>query len=201
MLAKTGQNIGKFLTLVFTTLVAPIAVNVVVQDLNGVEHAPARTAGTIARKEEPTTSSDRGPAASTTLPAPGQSPPPLKPLTSTTIHPDALIRVTVQGTGHTPDEALRQALRIALYKAIVAEFGEDAWARSGQAIFENAWRNIGGIVQSWKTLAVTKEWKQGAALYQVDVTIAVDRGALLTRLGAAPAMVAWRPAELPPAGR
>jgi hypothetical protein len=201
MLAKTGQNIVKFLALVFTTLVAPIAVNVVVHDLNGQENAPARTAPSLARKEEPTMSSNRGPAAATTLPPPGQSPPSMKPPAATTIHPDALIRVTVQSTGHIPDEALRQALRIALYKAIVAEFGADSWAQNGQAIFEDAWRNTGGIVQSWNTLAVTKEWKQGAALYHVDVTIALDRRALLTRLRAAPATVAWRPAQIPPAGR
>jgi hypothetical protein len=138
MLAKTGQNVVQALALVFTTLVAPIAVNVIVHDLNGDESVPARIDPALARKEESPSSTDRVSAAPTNLAPPGQSPPPMKLPTSVTIQPDAHIQVIVQSTGRTPDEALQQALRVALYKTIVAEFGADAWTRSGQAIFEDA---------------------------------------------------------------
>jgi hypothetical protein len=177
MLAKSGQNLVRALALVFTTVVAPIAVNVVVHDLNGEESAPARTEPASPQKQESPVSHERPSIVPPAFAPSGQSASSKQP-TAVTIQPDALIHEVVQSTGHTPDEALQQALRIGLYKAIVAEFGADSWTRKGSAVFEDAWRNKGGIVRSWKTLAVTKEWKDGEERYHADVTIDLDRRAL-----------------------
>ncbi len=188
MLIKTGQNVVQVLAVVFTTIVAPVAVNVIVHDLNGEENAPAHAGATIHKTEE-------APGGSTRLTSPGQSPT-VKGSNAVTVQPEPQIRAVVQSTGRTPDEALQQCLRIALYKAIVAEFGADAWARGGPAIFEDAWRNTGGIIRSWKTLAATKEMRPDGTLYRVEVAIEVDRPALTTRLRAALAGGWRRPTDL-----
>jgi hypothetical protein len=169
MFTKAAQHIAQALALVFTSVVAPVAVAIIVHDLKGDDAAKNPIEQSAAWKEELPRSS--GP-----VPAPGHI----------SIQPAVLISLKIQGTGRTADEALQQALRTALYEVVVTDFGASCWAQRGQAIFEEAWRNPGGIVRTWKTLAVTMASDQGAQQYHATAAIEVDRQTLLARLGAGP---------------
>jgi hypothetical protein len=184
MFTKSAQHVAQAFALIFTSVVAPVAVQLIVRDLNGDESAKAPLEQPASQKTNLAGGGDCVVATATPPASPAPSPPPRKEPHHVIIHPDALIKVVVQGTGSTHDDALQQALRMALYKASVAEVGADCWCRRGHAIFEEAWHNTGGIIRTWKTLAVTTVWQSGGWVYLATAAVEVDRQALLAQFGA-----------------
>jgi len=197
MFAKPVQHIAQALALVFTTVVAPVVVSVVVHDLNGDNAAKVPIEQTASRKEELLPTNDPVISSGATYAQTAQSLPSKRATNHVTIHPAALIPLRIQGTGRTPDEAFQQALRTALYKVVVAEFGADCWTQRGQAIFEAAWHNAAGIVRTWKTLDVTMARQSSGLLYHATAAIEVDRRSLLARLESIPAQETSSSSTLP----
>jgi hypothetical protein len=94
-------------------------------------------------------------------------------------------QVIVHGVGHTPEEALHDALRTALRQALAAQVDAATWARSGQALFESVLRHSSGLILSCKELGASKEWRLLGALHHKDVAVEMNRRALVDRLRAA----------------
>lgn len=199
MFAKPAQCIAQTLTLVFTSVIAPVVVSVVVHNLTGDDATNVPNAHGASQK------TDLPPTAGLAITAmsPGQSLPPNNVPSHSTMQPEAHLQVIVQGTGRTPDQALQHALRTALHTVIVGEFGTDCWNRYGQGIFDAAWRNTGRIIRTWKNLAMTMSREQGVPLYQARAAMEVDRESLLAHIrGGSPApgpqAADWRRFQGPP---
>jgi hypothetical protein len=183
MVVKRIQAVGQAIVVVFSSLVAPVAVQMIVRDLNGEETTPARHEQPSSPKVEALPARVVSPGlmpvpATTQLPspvAPTPPPPPALPL-------ESLIQSVAQGTGRSPEEALQQAFRIALSRGLASQFDTGTWQRNGQAILDGALRNTSGIVRSWRALSASKEWKLVGSVFHAEVAMEIDRRVLLDRL-------------------
>lgn len=175
MAAKQTQSMVQLLTVIFTSLIAPVLVSVIARDLSDQDPTPANTEPTrLCQKESPTPSVH----ASLTVnrsPQPVQSPAVQTPLPPMATPPDALIQVIAQGTGHTPEEAFQQAVRTALSKALAAQVDVDTWSRSGPLLADDAVRNADRIIRGCRSLGATKQWKLGGSVHHTEVAIDMDR--------------------------
>jgi hypothetical protein len=181
MVVKRIQAVGQAFVVVFSSLVAPVAVQLIIRDLNGEETTPVRHEQPVLPRVEPLPArvvtpglTPAGPMAQ--LPAPVALAPPLQfPI-------ESFIQSVAQGTGRSPDEALQHAFRVALTRGLASQFDAGTWQRDGQVILDDALRNTSGIVRSWRELSASKEWKLVGSVYHVEVAMEIDRRALADRL-------------------
>jgi hypothetical protein len=160
--AKLANSFGKLVAVLFTSVVAPILVNVVVKDLNGEEVTPrAETAAVENVVVRP------APLPAVTEPAP------------------ASLQVIVEGVGKNPDDAFRDALRTALSRASAAQVDAARWTRFGPALVEDVVRDRDRLVVAWRELSATKEWRLRGTLHHREIAVELNREALAERLQAA----------------
>ncbi len=108
MAAKVGGYMGKFLAVVFTSIVAPLLVDLAVRDIHGEANKAASPAPTSPAKEEPQRSTSYYTPALTPSTTGWQAPP--FPHLTDTIAPsappsDEVDCIIVHGVGRTPEEA------------------------------------------------------------------------------------------------
>jgi hypothetical protein len=95
-----------------------------------------------------------------------------------------IAEVIVRGTGRTPDLAIQDALRTAVYRAVAAQVDGKTWARRGKVLAEEVWRNRGGLIRGWKELGASRGWGLKGAVHHKDLAVEVNRRALAERLQA-----------------
>jgi hypothetical protein len=175
MAAKVGGYMGKLLAVVFTSVVAPVLVDVAVHDLHGEPDRPTAPAAPSAVWQAPQAVSPADTAA----------------------RPDEVACVVAQGVGPTPEEALRNALRAALWRAVAARVDAETWNRNGQALFENLWRDSRELILSWKELAARKEWRLRGNLHHEELAVTLNCRLLTDRLRAVQTLGWNRVAQAP----
>lgn len=186
MAAKVGGYFGKLLAVVFTSVVAPVMVDLAVRDIHGDKDKPVLAAQAVVSKEgarRPSVpSSPPTPSPPTEWQAPQLSPP------ISTARADEIACVIAQGVGRTPNEAIRDALRAALLRAVAARLDAETWARSGQSLFESLWRDSSGLILGWKELGARTEWRLRGSVHHEEVAVTLNSRVLGDRLRAVQAL-------------
>lgn len=187
MAAKVGGYLGKFLAIVFTSIVAPVMVDLVVRDIHREPNKP-NTAQVSSQEDMSRPLEELTPAIapnwqqsqtfSCPLPAETETPSP---------SPSAeVVRVITQGVGRTPGEALQNAFRNALLQAITDRVDTSARARKNPEFFETLLRDSSSLIVGWQELGIKKEWRLKGTLYRQKVAVTVDCHLLADRLGSVP---------------
>lgn len=183
MITKAAGFLLKIIAVLFTSLVAPVLVHVIVQNGTTPASKPCFCDQKAAKQEEVAQSSHScavplaptNPVEQASL----ASPPPMQ------LTPE-ITRIVVQGVGRTPADASQNALRTAVQTALAAQVGPDTWTRSGQLLFEHILRNSEGIILGWKELRASREWKLRGTVHHAEVAVEVNMSLLAQRLRAVP---------------
>ncbi len=174
MIAKIQGCFGKFLAVVFTSIIAPVVVDMAVRDIHGEGTKPAAEARPSSLKEETPRS-----------PSPSSAP----------LSPGEVVCVIAQGTGWTSEEAIRDALRTALLQALAARVDANTWSRQRQTLGENILQDSGRLILDWKELGSRKEWRLRGIRYHEEIAVRVNGRALAERLRVVQAPRWDRPSE------
>lgn len=150
----------KVSAVVFTTILAPVLVNILVSNIKSEAKSPEVSPVNIA---SPNPRSD---APEAEVPEAGE-----------TIH------LIVQGVGKTSPEALEDALRTALVRAVAEQVDPDL-PHNRQALAERLLGNHAGLIRGWRELRASKEWKLRGTVHHREVAVQVHRPGLLARLRA-----------------
>jgi hypothetical protein len=185
MATKRGGNVVQLVTLVFTTLIAPVLVQVIARGFDSDDGGPTSSAQTTARYQEPSRPCDSCTAAMPPPPFPPPAPVVKGSQVSATPPAEDLIEVIVDDAGRTSAEALQQALHTALSRALAAQLDERTPSRTVTALLDDVWNHRDAVIRRWKILGATKHWKLTGAVYHVQVAVELDRRSLWSRLGAA----------------
>lgn len=184
MASKLTGWCGKLFAVVFTSIVAPVVVNLAVREAPDEGSRPARDEQVAFRQLE--TSPPICPA----VPAPPLSPTP-QPLlpqcpdaSAAASRPMQAVRVIAAGVGRTPEAALQDALHTALRQALASVVDAETWARNGSALCAGVLRDSSGIILGWKDLGARKEWGLRGLLYHKEAAVEVNLSALADRLRA-----------------
>ncbi len=183
MATRTGRYFAKALAGVFTSVVAPMLVNLAVRDLSCDGPGPGRNGQARSPNDElrlPTP----GPTPARALGPRVKQPPSRSQTSSSAVQPSSLTQVCARGEGRTPDEALRDALRTALYQVCATQVDADTWSGNWRVLFEDVWANQSSILRSRQEVGSTWEWRLTGTLYHKEVAVEVDRQALVDRLHA-----------------
>ncbi len=184
MATKLTGWCGKLLAVVFTSIVAPVLVNLAVRDTSDKGTTPARQEQVAFRQVETHQSaylSDPSPA----LSGNGQRPLPQCPDAFTAVsRPVRSVRIIARGVGRTPEAALQDALHTALRQALASQFDAETWARNGSALCAGILGDSGGLLLGWQDLGRRKEWGRKGLLYHNEVEVEVNLTALADRLRA-----------------
>ncbi len=155
MTAKLGGYLSKFFAVVFTTILAPVLVDLVVRDIHGAGHKPDATPPAVAQ--------------------PAPAPPSPSPSAE-------VVHIIVQGMGRTRAEALQNAFRTALLQAIADRNDASARADRNSDLVDAILRDGNGLIVSWKELGTKKEWRLKGSLYHREVAVTLDGRRLAERL-------------------
>jgi len=169
-MARSVGVLAKVVAVVFTSVVAPVVVNVATRDLTGNEPPAAHEVRTSLPRDERT--------------------PPAPPVPAPPPAPAEVTEVIAHGAGGTPDEAVQDALRTALARAVAAHVDAETWARYGSALVERVAPHAGELIRSWKELTASRQWRWRGPLYHCEVAVALHRQALADRLRAVP-VTSW----------
>lgn len=168
MVTKTAGYCGKILAAVFTSIVAPLVVHLVVQEIPIEEARSAREELTISPAAGALRQSDPS----------GVVPTPLDRIAEVVPQPDEVVQVIACGAGQTPEAALRDALDTALRQVINDRIG----TRNVRAVTYNIWRGADGLILRWQELRTRKEWKLKGRMYHKEVAVEVNGRVLADRL-------------------
>lgn len=114
---------------------------------------------------------------------------------------DVLTQVIVEGTGKTPDEALHQALHIALKRAIAARVDSATWQGRGALLCDSMVPHAAALIRNWKELSGRCEWTIRGARHHREVAVELDGRAMLGYLRTALSVAAAAPEmNVSPAG-
>lgn len=155
MAAKKASCFGMILSTAFTSFVAPILVNLILDRCRSQEAAAARPSAArepAAPAANPSTLADR-------------------------------FWLTAYGVGDIPEEAVRDALRNALRTTIAGL--EAGTHRDSRELLEVAERHSGAIVLRYEVSASWRAWQGGRWAYGETVIVELDRRALRDRLSTA----------------
>jgi hypothetical protein len=176
MATKLFGRCVKVVAVIFTSLVAPLLVNIAVMHLKAEGGTPPASERTMAQKERNehiSGSSNAGEVLSIS-----------HAMQAPTSELSEMIRVIVKGSGRTPEEALQDGLRTSLSRAIAAQVGAETWAKYGPSLFGKVSRESAGIIRGWNEIGSSKEWKLRGIVHYKEVAVVVDRIALERRLRA-----------------
>lgn len=171
---------GKFLAVLFTSIVAPILVNVVVRDTPDKASKPDRDEQAALQQV------DAPQPIYLTNPCRARSgeerPLPQGQDAFASSRPVQTVRIIVRGVGRTPELALQDALHIALRQALASLVDAESWARNGSAWCAGIFRDSSGLILGWQDLHVRKEWGRKGLLYHNEAAVEVNLTALAQRL-------------------
>jgi hypothetical protein len=177
MASKLGGYLSKVLAVVFTSILAPVFVDLVVRDIHGEGNKPDAAPPSVqaeaprpAAEVHPTVTVSRKEALPSPSPAPGVE----------------VVHVIAEGMGRTPGEALQNAFRTALLQAIADQTDAGRRADGNSDLVDAILRDGGGLIVSWKELGTKKEWRLKGSLYHRQVAVTVDARRLAERLRAVP---------------
>jgi hypothetical protein len=175
MATKLNGWCGKFAAVVFTSIVAPVLVNLVTRDTTG--ESGKRT------WNEPALLGPMKPIYST-IPAARPFPleMPSSQLAPATAPPVEVVRVVAHGSGHTHEAALQEALSTALRQVLAAQLDTETWSRKGTALCVGVLHRREGLILGWKDLGTRKEWGLRGPIYHEEIAVEVNLRALLERL-------------------
>lgn len=186
MATKLTGWFGKFFAVLFTSIIAPVVVNLAVRDTPNEESRVVREERPALRQMESSQPlysflADRVLSQSAHLLFPqGQNASP------TTVHPPRTVRIIAFGVGRSPETALQNALHSALRQALASQVDEETWARNGSALFAGIVRDNGSLIRGWTELGTRKEWKLSGLFYRKTATVEVNLTALAERLRPVP---------------
>ncbi|HWY85563.1 MAG TPA: hypothetical protein VNX28_02505 [Gemmataceae bacterium] len=179
MAGKITGCVLKIVAVLFTSLVAPVLVNMTVMDIKADLSA-------FQHKEQPCIGGGSAPADSSgraMIPhAEAAQSPPNAEVKRTKPQTVEVTQIIVQGTGKTPKEAIQDALRNGLARAIAAQVGADAWVKYGQVLLGNVSRNSAGLIRSWTEIGTSKELRLKGTVHHKEVAMEVDHHALADRI-------------------
>ena len=92
--------------------------------------------------------------------------------------------VVVQGVGWSPEEALQDAVRIALRSSVSSMVDDATWDRHGHELVERLLQEGTGHLLDCQDLRCSGDWNNGREFYRRTVTVTVARGPLAQRLNA-----------------
>src|ERR1700738_682816 len=169
MAAKLTGYFVKVVCVVFTTIVAPIFVNVAVKDIKMETYLPRHKeppspwkVEEVAPRHSATVMAHQGNALLTSA------------VSSTKVEPAAALEVIVEGTGKTPQAALQDAFRIAISRAVAAEIGAEPSSTHAQIILGKVAQNSAAIICGWKEIGTSKGWRLQGILHHKQVAVALD---------------------------
>jgi len=170
-LPKSGS---KLLAVIFTGIVAPLLVDITTKIFRADDATPSRRKTPSQAKEHSyqdrrQTNGD-GPGAATAIPVRNE--------------PTEITQVIAQGVGKTPQDALRDAVRVALAQAIAATVNDAAWATHGVALLDDALRNTTSLIRSFRELRSSRRWRIGGNVYEQEVVVEIDSRCLRNRIRA-----------------
>jgi hypothetical protein len=158
MTARTYKTLAKVAAVAFTSLIAPVAVNVVV---GGMRPEARRQLSAGDRVSE---SGYRPPAAE-----------------SGTGHASAA-SVIARGTGRTPDEALQTAALAAVRHALAVELDSGSFANLSPTVLDGVKSNLPSVISNWRERSATREWTWAGTVYRCEVEAEINLGELRGRL-------------------
>jgi hypothetical protein len=184
MTTKLTEWCKKFGAVVFTSLVAPVLVNLAVRDVpdetGRPEPASSRQREALGQNypslPDPTPFSH-------VEPQPPQQPPSTFPTASPSLK---TVRVIARGVGRTPEAALRDALYAALRQVMASQVDALTWSQKGPDLCAGVLWNGNGVLVSWRNLETRKHWSLKGMVYQEDVAVEVNLNALADRLRSDP---------------
>jgi hypothetical protein len=174
MSAKLAANFFKVLAVLFTSLLAPLLVNMAERDLNGTDvkgHEPAAVHDDPYPPGSPIVQ-NVSPQNTITVRQSGYLP----------AAPIDTLHIVAEGQGKTPTDAAHDALRAALFKAIAAEMSMEARQHDGPTLTASILRDSSSLVVTWKELNAWKVWKLRGTVHHKEIAVEVNRQALVERL-------------------
>lgn len=152
----------KSIPILFTSIVAPLFVNLAVRNTPEAVSSPAHSEQTASPQlAYPTVSSF---------------------VLSPAAPPKQIVRIIASGTGRTTEAALQDAVQKALRQALVSLVGAETLAANDATLYASVLQNVGGVLLGWKDLGGRKEWKARGSFYHEEVAVEVNLTALADRL-------------------
>src|SRR5947209_9299189 len=132
MATKNTGGLGRFVSAVFTALVAPITVSFVVHHMSpGEQPADGGQSKINERARAPDSS------------------------------PEGHSQVIAEGVGRTPEDALQDALQSVLRSAVPTLVDAKTWAGQGPRLLDAVLKNNSGLVTGVQELRCSEEWHWG----------------------------------------
>lgn len=183
MATKLTGWCGKFLAVIFTSIVAPVLVNLAVRDTSDKATKPTRDEQAALRQlEAPQSTYPSDP--SHTLSPNGRPLPPCQDALATASRPTRTVRIIVHGVGRTPEAALQDALHVALRQTLASLVDAETWTRNGSALCAGLLRDSSGLLLGWQDLGIRKEWGRKGLCYHSEAAVEVNLTAMAERLRA-----------------
>lgn len=167
MADKSNGWCGKLIAALFTSIVAPVLVSLVVRNTPEAVSSPIRNERTVSGPLQ--TSSPVYPAVSSFV-------------LSSTAQPMQIVRVIARGAGLTPDAALQDAVHTALRQALASLVDAETWTRNDSILCADVLHDRAGILVGWKDLGARKVWGPRGLSYQKEAAVEVNLTALADRL-------------------
>jgi hypothetical protein len=177
MAAKLGGYLSKFLAVVFTSILAPVFVDLVVHDIHGESNKPDAVPPSV-KAETPRPPAEVNPTITVSR---KEAPPSPSPSPGVEV-----VHIIAEGMGRTPREALQNAFRTALLQALADRGDASTWTKGNSDLVDAILRDGNGLIVSWKELGTKKEWRLKGPLYHREVAVTVDGRRLADRLRAGP---------------
>lgn len=179
MATKLTGWCGKLLAVVFTSLVAPVLVNLATRETSDKINKPDRDEQVAFPLEtsQPIYSSN-----SFHAPSPnGQSLSQYHDAFAAP-QPGQTVRIIVHGIGRTPDLSLQDALHSALRQASASIVDAASGATSCSTLCADILRDNGGLILGWQELGIRKEGGRKGVFYHLEAAVEVNLTALANRL-------------------
>ncbi|HTU90696.1 MAG TPA: hypothetical protein VMF69_11525 [Gemmataceae bacterium] len=167
MVNKLNGWCGKLFAVLFTSIVAPVLVNLVVRNTPEAVSSPAHNEQTVSGQVQ--TSSPAYSAVSSFV-------------LSSTAQPMQIARVIVSGTGLTSEAALQDAVHTALRQALASLVDAEIWSRNNSILCADVLHDLDGILLGWKELGTRKERGPRGLFYHKEAAVEVNLTALADRL-------------------
>jgi hypothetical protein len=179
MASKITGCVLKIGAVLFTSLVAPVLVNMTVMDIKTDLFA-------FQHKEQPCFGNGSAPpdnSGRAMIPhAKAAQSPPNAEVKRTKPQTVEVTQIIVQGTGKSPKEAQQDALRNGLARAIAAQVGAEAWAKYGQSLLGKVSHDSAGLIRNWTVIGTSKELKLTGTFHHQEVAMEVDHHTLADRI-------------------
>lgn len=182
MATKLPGWCGKLTAVVFTSIVAPVLVNLAVRETPDKASKPEWDEPVAVQQLE-TPPSTYSTSSFPTLSHNGQSLSHYHDAFADS-QPVQTVRIIVRGVGRTPELALQDALHRALRQASASMVDARSWARNCSALCAGILRDSDGLILGWQDLGVRKEWRGKELVYHNEAAVEVNLTALANRLRA-----------------